>query len=76
MRTRLFIRRHIDVLAIGVLLLSFGVFDASHEVVARRHEIVERLRVERTRAIQQLHQRRRVQPVCIQSIVAKWIRIV
>ncbi len=32
MRTRLFIRRHVDVLAIGVLLLTFGVVQTGRDV--------------------------------------------
>jgi hypothetical protein len=76
MRTRLFIRRHVDVLAIGVLLLTFGVVQTGRDVFLRKHEIVERLRVERTKALEQLHRSRRIRPVQCPSTVASSMGIV
>lgn len=75
MRTRLFIRRHVDVLAIGLLLLTFGVAQSGHDVLSRKHEIVERLRAERTRALEQLHRGRHIRPVQGHSTVSGWMRI-
>ncbi len=76
MRSRLFIRRHIDVLAIGLLLTAFGVAQTGRDVLMRKHEIVDRLRVERTKVIQRLHRgNHQVRPVNGQAPSTGWPRI-
>jgi hypothetical protein len=57
------------------LLLGFGAVEAGHDVVMRKCQIVERLRAERIKAVDQLHQKRRIRPVHTQSPVAKWLGI-
>lgn len=76
MRSRLFIRRHVDVLAIGLLLVSFGVAQTGRDVFMRKQEIVERLRVERTKALERLHRGgHQVQPVNGQGSACRLKRI-
>jgi hypothetical protein len=80
MRSRLFIRRHIDVLAIGLLLLTFGVAQTGRDVFVRKQEIVQRLRVERTKVLDHLRpfgssRGRHIRPVRGIGTVSKWLRI-
>ncbi len=75
MRTRLFIRRHVDILAIGLLLLTFGTAQTGHDVFMRKHEIVERLRVERTKALEHLHRSHHIRPVQGHCPISSWLRI-